>query len=703
MAGTYIVYDGYFKDDNDNDCKVYIKKAGYEGAETEVTMGDNPVIIKWVGSDDDKFAHIKSKEAYIEFESTTPLMFLSMFTEPAKTYEVEIYRGSTLVFVGFVNPEYYTEPFEPGPHIVTIHAIDGLAELKNINLSIPGYTDGDWRQTIIYYVHSCLSQIGYEFTNMDYEVAISLVANTTTDGLISARLFEYLYFDYRSLQDDDGEFLSCYDVLDEICATFNARLYQNGDAWRIERLDQKYDDFRLELYDDSGTYSSTTAAQNEEVVLTSHKGRGSDIRFIRGASLEVQPAYKKYSVVQDYGKRENILNTTSWGKMFTWNDWTDASTLRFWSTFGTMDYVYSPSKFQDDDGYEALRIKGIYTSGSNYIFSTGGSMVYTGVDNLDNLIYGWANGDVSLVLSYEVRKSFNARREINNFLANLQLWANFSGTFYRAKNEEGNYVNILGQQTDTRTGLTIKSYNKNSAGSFTPEVNADTIIIDLADTNDWENVLIEFKAPPDDEVKTQSSLIFTVRLFPCATNLSAGDVTDDDGLLYRNLKLFFKSNLGDGTRSNNRTIDEDNILEPDNYEYKFGDTPSPIQITGRNDAYGATHKHVIYDSGGIFVNRFAYAGATPPFGDTLYETVLPTDLNVTYRRPQFKLKGTVIDTTTPVMDFTTCLKDYNSRWYIPLSMSHDMRRVTYEGEWLQIWDESGTGEFNDDFSKDFFI
>ena len=132
---------------------------------------------------------------------------------------------------------------------------------------------------------------------------------------------------------------------------------------------------------------------------------------------------------------------------------------------------------------------------------------------------------------------------------------------------------------------------------------------------------------------------------------------------------------------------------------KFADTPSAYYATGQ----GLVNRNVLFDSDNNAVTLFSYTGT---WNSQLLMQLIRNDLEITYRRILFKLRGTIIDTTKTVdvlgLGFNSIVKDYNSRYYFPTGSSYDLKHVTFTGEWLQFWDESGTGEFNDDFSDDFF-
>lgn len=706
MAGTEIVYKSYFYDDNGNYCTVHIKKAGYTGAETEVTPGGEPVIIKWVGETDDFTEHIKASECYIEFISDTSLQYLSLFIEPVKTFEVIIYRGIDPIWNGWVNPEFYSEPFIHAPYPTSIHCTDGLAELKNIPFPIPGYTSSDFKQTAMSYISTCLKQIGGDSTKDIYN-AVNVITNTPTDGIVSARVMEYLYFDYRAMQDETGAMWSCWDVLNEILSAFNARLYQSGYQWWIERIGQKYTTFRVEVYSLGGMYKSTIAARDEQVALTA-AGTGDVIRFENTpATLEVSPAYKSFDIEQDYSHKTNFLPSTSY-TLFRLDDWSSDTALRFWNTTGTMNY-------EKDFDYNVLRIKDKFDNTSNYIYPDTINFHSEGISNINNLMVAWRNGIISLVISYECQRRYYGFQYGEEARADIYCYMSFSGNVYRLTNDNGATYSYTGQTiplTDRELAGTFTVHNLNSVGRFVPTSDPSTpyLTCNLADTAEWVNTIVEFRQPPDEEAgNSQTYLTLDMRLFRLITN-STEAFLDSDGLLYRNMRVYWKTNTEDDyKRTITTNIDAKNIIAPDSYEVKFGNTPAPfISPAGKVlDGYGVINRHVMFDSAGKPVNDFGVVGDATVTSD-LIDTVIVNDLTAMYRRPLCRLRGTILDETitsgsTAGLKFSSVLKDYDSRWYMPLSLAYYMRGVRWVGAWLEFYNEAGTGEFSDDFSNDFFI
>jgi hypothetical protein len=697
MAG--IVYKGEFTDDAGNNCSVCIYDTRkVSDSITTIEMGSTPVIIKTIGDSDSKFQHILPTEAYIEVVSSSFLQFIDFFTLYQKTFYVYINRGAELIWAGWINPEYYTEAFVTYPHTITIHAIDGLAELKNIPFPEPEVVALNFKQSVIYYITECLKLTGlYEYSRA-VNVAVNIVAQQHDNTIISSRIFENVYIDFRALQDDEGEMFSCFQVLEEILAAFDARLYQDKYSWHITRVDQKYTNYTVESYIIySGVYSASSTA-NVVTSLTANLGVGSTLRFLHPANLEIQPAAKKFTLKQSYNSRANLFPSVSY-KMFKGGDFDETTgKLKFATEYnGGLDHC------RDEVIDDCLRIKGIYLSLLNAI-EIKTEIQNEGSDDINALIAAWAAGRITLVFSFDVSKRFTQKESSDTFAANIQLFGNFSGSIYRYKDDAEQNINILGQKTKTKVGLTLKT-SKSANGSFKPLADLGTITVDMAGSDDFVTVVNKIAAPPDNELTgAQTYLQFYLHLFPCATDLTEEQVSPSDGLMFKNMNIFFTENFTETyEREIETTINASNVLVPDDYEVKFGNTPDNANC----NSWGVLHKSVLFDENGDVLRNWGYNPTTKYIWD-ITEGILVNDLYTTYNRPKFILNGTLLNTTLGTGTgkgylLDKVLKDYDNRYYVPMSVNYNMRTLEIESKWICIRDEGTTGEFNDDFSEDFFI
>lgn len=665
-------------------CTAYIKKPGYTGAEIEVNAGPSPVIISYMGEGEGKFSHVHSAECELNFISSSSLYFLSLFLATNKSYKVQVFRGTDPLFYGWINPEYFSEPFTYGHHVTKIKATDGLAELKNIPYPIPSYTD--FKRSVIEIIADCLYQIGATAGSGPMGIAIALNLDVSAAGSwTGTRILEKIFLDWRSFRDDDGEMISCFDVLTEILQMLNARLYQYNGFWRIERMDQKTGTtYGVDYYSNAGVFQSYVGTVNSIVELTATGERGSVIRFINDpATLEVQPAAKKFTIHHNYGRRTNILPFTNYAGKFIADEF-DSGALRYWTVSGG-------AVITREDRWDSVRIDGYHPTESGlsgkYIDSDSISFDDEGV-NFTNFMAAWETGELIMKFEFTIGAELDA-------LTYTTLTMNFSGTDY-----------TLDQDVSTEF-----------SGTATLKTGTGWTIEQSVTKGQWKTVTLTVKLPPADEIgETQTEITATVRLYQAIYDGGTG------GVMYKDVKLWFedgiKTNVRDDVwaseeqskaweRDIETVIDADNILEPEVYEVTYGNcypyeglSPTIPGELGN----GLLYKKVVFDANGDTVyNWGTYGGYYMQF---LIDVVLVADLQLNYRRPQFILKGSVIDTTYSAsnygLSFDSILKDYNNRYYCMTGGSYDVRHGIWTGEWLCILDEN-TGEFSDDFSEDFFI
>lgn len=684
---TDIVYSCVFKDLTGNDYTVQVCQNGFTGSTTSVQGGATPAVISMMAEGDDKFQHIKATEATLELVSDVSMKYLSLYISPNKTYFVRIYRNTTqLLWRGWINPEYFSEPFlcVPPSYTSTITATDGLAELKNVDFPIPSYMV--FKHSMISYIATCLEQIGFE---ADIYVGINFSATTTADGAVTSRLLEYLYLDYRSMA--NGETLwTCYDVLYEILSTLNARIYQNNGAWYIEKIDHKTEAINWEKYDHAGTYVST-ASVDPVIALTSHVGLGTDIKFINEpAILEVQPAYKKFRIEHEYGNRTNILKSSNFEGAFYDRDFETETELRFWDRDkGTETALVQKVEF---DNLTVLSMQAIpYGIGQVPSFtafitpietgSPASSYVWTfdeGSTNeteMMNWIYG--NGSCHLKFSAWANTQIYSESE-PKLRAFVSIKIDCSGKVYTAyfdDNDTEHYEWVL-------TGDSPVTYSLNTISKVLVK-------------SSWNDVDINLKFPEVEQGNSQTYVGFLLGV--SSPNLNQATMGDGYGIYYRSLQLYFSSDIDeDKTETVEHTINDDNILEPETYSVKYAESPAPFDT----DGYGLVNKYVIFDSGSHAVNLFGN-GETHTL--RLTDQIIESELNAAYQTPKFVLRGTIIDTTissSAGLDFSKVLKDYDDRIYYATGLAYNLKDMTFAGEWVQF--SGGTaGEFSDEFSDEF--
>jgi len=225
-----------FYDRFSNLFKIYISQEGYTGAVIDVVGGGLPLSIHWLGEGDSKYSVVKGSTCEFSIISETDQAYLSMFTGTARDFRLRVSKGSDLIWQGHIDPDSYKEPFLQPPYVSTIHASDGLGELKNIKFPKPDSTKYyTFEQPIIYFIAEILKQTGSL-------LSIYVANDVSFTGASPARCFDAVHVSHKTFRDEDNEFESCYDVLEKILKSLGSRISQYNGEWYIERIDQKRSD-----------------------------------------------------------------------------------------------------------------------------------------------------------------------------------------------------------------------------------------------------------------------------------------------------------------------------------------------------------------------------------------------------------------------------------------------------------------------------
>ena len=205
-----------FESTNGTTYRILIQKDGYTGGILERCLGKAPVLKRKhsdrvFGTSMEIFAECKIDGEFTEF-----------YTSKATEFRVQLYRGNTLVWSGFMSPELYSEPDVAPPYDVHIIATDGLGELKLHTFQAQG------PQTLQALFAYLLSFTGLS-ANINYISNLSgkdsAGSSVPVASLWSAATID---MDYKA-----GE--SCYDVLQYLLTTLCASItYQNA-QWLVWR------------------------------------------------------------------------------------------------------------------------------------------------------------------------------------------------------------------------------------------------------------------------------------------------------------------------------------------------------------------------------------------------------------------------------------------------------------------------------------
>ncbi len=196
--------------------RILVQKDGYSGSIIERALGRSPVIKRKksgrvLGTSLEFFAECQVDGEFAEFYTSNPTEF-----------RVQVYRGNSLVWTGFLTPELYSEPDVAPRYDVHVIATDGLGELKLHNFEAIGDT------TLQSLFGTLLLHTGVS-VNTSFISALS--ATAANGGSVTAQALwtnTFINVDYLA-----GK--TCYEVLQYLLDTLCACITMHDAEWVIWR------------------------------------------------------------------------------------------------------------------------------------------------------------------------------------------------------------------------------------------------------------------------------------------------------------------------------------------------------------------------------------------------------------------------------------------------------------------------------------
>ena len=107
------------------------------GETVEIELADNPVTIRVVDNNEDKFTPIRSKSCEIRLHTNPNINIITFGAGGDNQYKVQIcmnYTGNT-IFEGWLSISDLRQDFQPDPNVLVLTATDGLGFLKDLPLT----------------------------------------------------------------------------------------------------------------------------------------------------------------------------------------------------------------------------------------------------------------------------------------------------------------------------------------------------------------------------------------------------------------------------------------------------------------------------------------------------------------------------------------------------------------------------------------
>lgn len=297
---------------------IYIDDDTFSGSVTEFTLGAEGFTLNYEGQNTQiNNAVLPSKVSFTMMVSNaTHETFISdMVGADEKRFKVKITKGDTTetnFWFGIITPDISNLQDMSFPYRFQISATCGLGLLKGIEYNDAGtaYTGTD---TFLEHIRKCLDKIG-TFDFLTTEDAIGTAVNfyednhtisQSNDPLALSRVNHKAFFEIDSK--GNKKYLSCYDVINNICSINFARILLVDGVYFVEQVPNRENaSFDIRYYDKTGAATTDT---NTSISTTINQ---TTVAKLTGVNYIWFPALRKTEINYDTRERRNLIAGSSW-------------------------------------------------------------------------------------------------------------------------------------------------------------------------------------------------------------------------------------------------------------------------------------------------------------------------------------------------------------------------------------------------------
>jgi len=310
--------------------KVDIYDSAFSGTATEFYSTGEGFTLDWEGKAEDRFNPIIASKLNVGFyvQDATGNTFIEdmIGSYDEDRFSAVVYKSGTMYWAGHLLQDLVTREDVYYPYVQDLVFTDYLGALKEIPFNNDGSlfvttqtnTTGFYRPTeILCKILSSLTNLGqfwgasdtFLMTSMEwYEDAMPTPA-ASVDPLEYCKLWTKGFFK----SNDQTAPWSAYTILEAICKTFGARLYQCDGQWNFIQIGNFKDSSRTERYYEkdathAGTYS---AAVTKDLTLDTTPSATANIK-LAGSTNEYHPALRQTRVRFEHAASSYSLMPAAW-------------------------------------------------------------------------------------------------------------------------------------------------------------------------------------------------------------------------------------------------------------------------------------------------------------------------------------------------------------------------------------------------------
>ena len=303
--GSFVNTQVNYSDNSPNEQTIYVtitNTAENDQSEVLLETADAPVVFQTVDNSEDKFTAIKSKSCTLRVFTNDEVNAMTFSEGGDQQYKVEIAVGNEneIIFTGWLSISDLGQTFQPDPNVLILTASDGIAFLRDIELS-----DNEGRyltgpHQIIKYIAWSLQKTGLE---LPIWVEMNLLEVSATYGTAADHFYNMLYLNAQTFETSIGESENSFSVLEKIFKEF-CDLSQQNNVWFIRSTDEAgYAVKRVCKFTYEGEPIGYSAPS-----LVKDIGAAYDMAFMNDdARLSLQRPYKAVKHTFDYNYPSEIV------------------------------------------------------------------------------------------------------------------------------------------------------------------------------------------------------------------------------------------------------------------------------------------------------------------------------------------------------------------------------------------------------------
>lgn len=233
-----------FKDIKEEEYLIQIYRLGVLPTSYKIRYSDaNPVQLTYGGGDKNSWDHTFIQGRELVFKFYIPRADIGVIDDllesQYKEWYVEFSKGGVILFFGYLKPENMYKRFETNPPYIEVElsATDGLAELKDIDFTLPGVDPVTGSVTLLEAIKNALTPVNIF---LPFKIQVNTFPSEFTGYTITTCSISESYCNakrfYNITVEEDEEIvepIKCWDVIEYCLKTFNCKLFQHKGYYTI--------------------------------------------------------------------------------------------------------------------------------------------------------------------------------------------------------------------------------------------------------------------------------------------------------------------------------------------------------------------------------------------------------------------------------------------------------------------------------------